>query len=147
MIEIKRAPASDASGNPIQRPLVPRRILVVDDDADIRQLNSEVLIGHGYQVDAVESGVAAWRSLLAKNYDLLVTDNNMENGSGVELLTKLHAARKALPTIMATGRPPRELTDYPWLQPTALLIKPFTTEEFLEKVQEVLRGSDDIQFI
>jgi len=105
------------------------------------------LIHQGFLVDAAENGVAAWKILQDRNYDLLITDNEMEKGTGVELLTKLHAVRKALPVIMATGRPPKELAEYPWLQPTVLLIKPFTTTEFLQKVEEVLRTTDDMQFI
>jgi DNA-binding response OmpR family regulator len=146
MIENKLSPRLDPGGSP-KSLKNPRRILVVDDDADLRQLNQEVLVQHGYLADAAENGVAAWKILQVRNYDLLITDNEMPQGTGVELLTKLHAVHKALPTIMATGKPPKELVQYPWLQPTAVLIKPFTTTEFVEKVQEVLRLTDDMQFI
>src|ERR1700722_8747805 len=79
------------------------RILVVEDDEDMRRLNTEVLKQFGYQVDAVEDGAIAWDTLQRNKYDLVVTDNAMPNLSGVELLRKLHAARMALPVIMATG--------------------------------------------
>ena len=38
----------------------PRRILVVDDDVDIRRFNTDTLIQSGYDVDAAEDGDAAW---------------------------------------------------------------------------------------
>ncbi|MGA2556670.1 MAG: response regulator, partial [Verrucomicrobiota bacterium] len=86
------------------------RILVVEDDGDIRRINTEVLTHSGYEVDAAEDGAAAWETLQRQRYDLMVTDNDMPKVSGVELLHKLHAARMALPVIMATGQLPRELT-------------------------------------
>ena len=122
----------------------PRRILVVDDDISIRQLNTEVLIHSGYEVDAAADGAAAWDALSADSYDLLITDHNMPKVSGVELLERLRAAHMALPVIMATGAlPKQEFTQQPWLQPAATLLKPYTTEALLGTVREVLRATDD----
>ncbi len=112
----------------------------MDDDATIRHINTHVLALSGYHVDAAEDGAAAWDTLQHANYDLLITDNNMPKVSGVELLHKLHAAHMALPVILATGMPPMaELTQYPWLQPAALLIKPFSCRELLGTVKNILR--------
>ena len=55
------------------QPNSPRRILVVDDDSDVRRLNTEVLIHFGYHVDAAEDGAAAWETLQLKNYDLIIS--------------------------------------------------------------------------
>lgn len=132
------------SEKPVATPLPsqanpPRRILVVEDDGDIRRLNSEALLGSGYHVDAVEDGAAAWDTLQANSYDLVVTDNEMPKVTGVDLLKKLHAAHVAVPVIMATGAPPLdEFTRRPWLQPAAVLIKPYTIDELLGKVRHVL---------
>ena len=54
-----------------------QRILVVEDDVAIRQLNALVLVRSGYQVDAAEDGAAGWEALHAKNFNLLITDHNM----------------------------------------------------------------------
>ena len=117
------------------------RILVVEDDGDTRRLNTEVLIELGCHVDAAEDGAVAWDTLQVQHYDLLVTDNEMPKVTGLELLKKLHAARKTLPVIMATGKLPKEeFTRHPMLQPDAILIKPYTIEEFLGTVKGVLRG-------
>jgi two-component system OmpR family response regulator len=122
------------------------RILVVEDDQDIRRLNTEVLIQSGYHVDAAEDGAAGWEALQLNDYDLLVTDNNMPKVSGVELLMKLHAARMALPVIMATGTlPKRDFTRYPWLQPAVTLPKPYTVDELLGTVKEVLHATSDVR--
>jgi DNA-binding response OmpR family regulator len=117
----------------------PPRILVVEDDDDIRMLNTEALLHSGYRVDAAEDGAVAWEALQLNDYDLLITDNQMPNVSGVELLYKIHAARIKLPTILVTGAPPtEELKRHPWMKVEAMLLKPFTFEEFLTTVKGIL---------
>jgi DNA-binding response OmpR family regulator len=124
-------------------PLPPCRILLVDDEPHIRQLNTGALIHSGYHVDAAEDGAAGWEALQANSYDLMITDNNMPRLTGVELVRKLRAAHMALPVIMATGRlPTEELAQNPSLQLAALLPKPFSIGELLETVRAVLRATD-----
>jgi len=136
-------PALAPAGAPLQgQRSPPRRILVAEDDENIRRYNAEVLAHSGYHVDAAEDGAAAWDTLLRNRYDLLVTDNDMPKVSGVELLHKLHAAHIALPVIMATGKLPKEeFIRYPWLQPAALLLKPYSFNELLGTVRNVLRAT------
>jgi DNA-binding response OmpR family regulator len=111
----------------------------VEDDGVIRRLNTEVLAHSGYHVDAAEDGAAAWDTLQRNQYDLMVTDNDMPKVSGVELLHKLHAAHVALPVILATGKlPEEEFLLCPWLQPAALLIKPYSFHQLLGTVRNVL---------
>lgn len=106
----------------------------------MRNLISSALVQSGYHVDAAEDGAAAWEALQVKDYDLLITDNNMPKVSGVDLLDKLHATAKALPVIMATGdAPEEEFNRRPWLQPAATLLKPFAIAELRETVQRILR--------
>jgi DNA-binding response OmpR family regulator len=119
-----------------------QRILVVDDEPDIRCLSAEVLIDSGYDVDAAADGAAAWQALQTKAFNLLITDNNMPKVSGVELLKKLRAARMALPVIMATGTLPIwDLAPHPCPLPAAILLKPYTIEELLGTVTKVLRAT------
>ena len=121
------------------------RILVVDDDAHIRRLSAEALVGSGYHVDAAEDGAAAWEALQIKAFSLMITDQNMPKLTGFELLKKVHAARMALPVIMATGASPtEEFIQYPWLKPAATLLKPYTVEELLGTVREVLSATEDV---
>jgi len=121
----------------------PKRILVVDDDGDIRRLNAEALMLLGFEVDAAEDGSVAWDNIQENSYDLMITDNRMPKVTGVELLKKMRAARMALPVIMATGVLPQdEFKRYPWLQPAATLVKPYTLVDLLGKVKEVLRANE-----
>jgi DNA-binding response OmpR family regulator len=118
------------------------RILLVDDDIDIRLLGADLLFHSGYQVDTAEDGESGWEALQANPYNLLITDNNMPRVSGLELVKKLRSARMALPVILASGAMPEELNRLPWLQLAATLWKPFTPDELLGTVKKVLRATD-----
>jgi DNA-binding NtrC family response regulator len=125
----------------------PCRILVVDDEPAIRRLNSDLLMEAGYEVDAVANGVLAWDTLNRNHYDLLITDNLMPKMSGVELLEKLHACRRFLPVIMATGTlPAEEIKCQAWFRIATVLLKPYTLQELLETVRNSLRSPSHVRF-
>ena len=114
-----------------------QRILVVEDEPNIRRLNVDMLIWSGYEVDSAVDGAVAWGLLQQKHYDLLITDNEMPKMSGVQLLAKMHAAHMTLPVVMATGGLP-DFTSRPWIRPNAVLCKPYTFWELLTAVKETL---------
>jgi twitching motility two-component system response regulator PilH len=132
--------ADEPASTPIQhQPNTSPHILVVEDDPNIRRLNTAVLANFGYQVDAAEDGAAAWKALQLDKYDLLITDHDMPKVTGVELLQKLHDTSMKLPVIMATGTLPEEqLARHPWLEIEAVLLKPYTLDELLDTVRNVL---------
>ena len=136
--------AGEPAGTPLQSQTnPPDHILVAEDDAVCRRINTKVLLRSGYAVDAAADGAAAWQALHTDSYDLLITDNNMPKVSGLELLRKLRAARMALPVIVTTGTlPGEEFTRSPWFQPAATLLKPYTGGELLRTVKKVLREAD-----
>jgi len=118
----------------------PQRILVVDDDPALCQFGTEVLIRHGYQVDAVEDNTTGWKALQIHTYDLLITDLDMPGLSGLKLVRRVRAARMALPVILASGvMTPEELNRTPWLHLSGALLKPVSPAQLLQTVQAVLR--------
>ena len=128
---------------PQNQPNSRQRILVVEDEQDLRQLTAEVLIDAGYQVDVAEDGAAAWSALQLSQYDLLFTDQFMPKVSGVELLKKIHAAHLTLPVIMATGfLPTWGFALHTWLQPVKMLLKPYSFQKLLATVKSVLDATD-----
>lgn len=130
----KRSPAAWQ-----RRPDGRQCILVVEDDSLLRRLNTESLIYSGYHVDAADSGATAWAALQVNRYDLVITDNNMPKVTGLELLGKMHAAGMKLPVIMATGTfPASEFAKSPWLHPTSMLLKPYSLDDMLRTVKDVL---------
>jgi len=121
------------------KPDLGKRILVVEDESDLRQLTAEALIDAGYRVDVAENGATAWSALQLSEYDLLITDQFMPKVSGVELLKKIHAARMTLSVIMATAfLPTWEFALHPCLQPVQMLLKPYSFGKLLGMVKNVL---------
>jgi DNA-binding response OmpR family regulator len=128
------------------QPDPPHRILVVDDDPYICHLSAEVLIRHGYEVNAAEDGAAGWKELQTNHYNLLITEHDLPRLTGVKLLRKLRAARMALPVVMVSEAMPAEaLNLHPCLQLRATLLKPFTAVELLLAVKEVLRATAGVR--
>ena len=120
-------------------------ILIVDGDVVIRDLEAEVLICSGYQVDAAEDGAAGWEALHAGSYHLLIAADKMPKVSGIELIKKLRFAGMTLPVVLVSSAVPTELNRNPWLQLqlAATLVKPFTSGQFLETVRAVLLAADN----
>ena len=147
MKDSERSQARGPAGASVQSPAnSSHRILVVDDDSDLRVLYTEVLARPGYHVDAAEDGAAGWEAIQANNYNLLITENEMPKLTGIELVRKLRSARMAVPVVMAAVRlPTLELVQNPPLQLAALLPKPFYISELLQTVRTVLRVTDSFR--
>lgn len=119
------------------------RIFLADKDQDVRRFSAQALMGSGYQVEVAEDGITAWATLQTRAFNLLITENNLSGLTGVELVKKLRSAHMSLPVIMATAKLPAEaLAQNPSFQLAALLPKPYSIEELLETVREVLRPTD-----
>jgi len=119
-----------------------QRIMVVEKKNDLRQLNAEVLVDAGYQVELAEDGAAAWDALQLRRFDLLITGQFLPKVSGVELLKKLHSARLTLPVIMATEiLPTWELALHPCLRAVTMLRQPYTMDKLVGLVASVLPGT------
>jgi DNA-binding NtrC family response regulator len=112
---------------------------MVEDDADIRRLNSQDLRNAGYLVDALEDGETAWEVLQRDSYNLLITDQHWPKLLGVELLKKIHDAHMVLPVIMITDILPKlEFAEHPWIQPATMLFEPYSSAELLGMVKNAL---------
>jgi len=79
------------------------RLLVVDDERDIRYLYAAELKDEGYQVDTAASGADAAELLQQHQYDLIVLDIQMKGESGLQLLQKIVREKTDLPVILCTA--------------------------------------------
>jgi len=134
---------------PAQTRQPPKRILVVDDDQDIRQFTVDILTDSGYEVDGAKDGADGWDALQASNYDLVITDNQMPRMTGMEMIGKLRAAYMTLPVILATRHVPKyELSCQPWLEPDVMLERPFSNTDLLGAVKKIFgpdAGGDEVK--
>ena len=117
------------------------RILVVDDDADIRQLLRELLERIGYVVDEAEDGKTALRRLFANAPSLVILDVTMPELDGYQTLERIRDLSD-VPVLMLTART-QELEKVRGLSAGAddYVAKPFGRQELLARVQALLRRS------
>jgi PAS domain S-box-containing protein len=119
-------------------------ILFVEDSADIRALASRFLREKGYAVIEADSGPNAVK--IAENHvgtiHLIITDMIMPGGmSGVDVSRMLRSLYTHIKTIIITGHIGEFATDVIISPDIPILQKPFTTDDLLRKLQEVLQES------
>ena len=79
------------------------RLLVVDDEKDIRELTSTLLAHDGYEILTAEDGVQALELLSQFRPDLVITDLQMPRMSGFELVKIMHQRFPELPVVIISG--------------------------------------------
>lgn len=84
-----------------------QRILVVDDNALVRESYTELLRQRGYAVEQAADGEHALDLLVSRSIDLAIIDVMMPNMGGLELRQRLLNRRPHVPTILVTGQPDR----------------------------------------
>ena len=119
-------------------------ILVVDDDIFIRKTVEERLNTEGYRVTTAEDGKAGWEKLLENTYQLIITDINMPNINGIELLYRVLATKIKVPAVVMSGELNKAMeTLIKTTGANAFLRKPFSAKELLDAVKSSLKREDD----
>ena len=113
-----------------------KRILLVEDDPDLRLLLEHVLLGAGYEVDTAATVADAHTRLDDADYDLVLADGRLEDGTGMMVADRAtEAGSKALIiTGYAFDLPKEDLARFEYL------LKPVRPSELLEAVERVLRS-------
>jgi DNA-binding NtrC family response regulator len=79
------------------------KILVVDDEKNVRVLFERILVKEGYEVECAASGNEAIDKLVNNSFDLVVTDLKMDGIDGLDLIRKGKRTNQALPFILISG--------------------------------------------
>src|SRR6266567_6663029 len=123
---------------------MPSRVLVVEDEPDIRELVIHHLKREGYQVSAAASGEEALRQVLSVPPDLVLLDLMMPAMDGLEVCRRLRQdpSTATLPIVMLTAKGD-EVDRVLGLEIGAddYVVKPFSPKELLARVRAVLRRS------
>jgi len=121
-----------------------QRILLVDDDAELRSLLTGYLGDQGYAVRAVEDGPAMRGALEASAFDLVILDLMLPGEDGLQLCRELRA-KSRIPILMLTARGD-ELDRIIGLEMGAddYLPKPFHPRELLARIRSILRRVQDL---
>ena len=119
-------------------------LLVVDDDADIRQIIGLVLESAGYRVVSAVDGRDALRVFNSQPFELIITDMLMPGSDGLELLSAVKKSGTTTKVLMMSGGGMIGVNDYlkvaKKLGAHAVLEKPFTAETLLSAVAELLKA-------
>ena len=120
------------------------KILVVDDSSTMRRIIGNVIMQLGFNkedYDEAEDGVKAWKMLNEGQYDVILTDWNMPNMNGLELVKKIRAEGSHIktPIIMITTEGGRgEVISALRAGVNNYIVKPFPAETLKEKLDTVL---------
>ena len=124
----------------------PRTLLVVDDDAMVRSLETQILRLQGYTVLEAESAAAALRVAASTvTIHLLITDLMMPEVDGLELTRRFREVHPKTPVLMVSGSLPLlRARSEPDLDRFDFLAKPFQFNELLHKVRTLLDATSPL---
>ena len=123
-------------------PTVKRTVLLVEDEATVRELTRELLEIHGYRVLEANDGMQALEVFSANEseIDFLVTDVVMPRMGGAELAKELKRQRPTLPILFVSGYSDRsDFRDGELGEGEEFLAKPFTPDELAGKLEQLLQ--------
>jgi len=122
------------------------KILIVDDDPDIREVLSVLLGSEGYKVDAAEDGTSALEKIKKdRKIDLVISDIMMPGMSGVEVCEEIRKI-SLVPVLFLTAKSQdQDKIDAYSGGGDDYLVKPFSQTELLMKVKSLLRRYKDYQ--
>jgi two-component system response regulator RegX3 len=118
------------------------RILVVEDEAAIRDGLTDVLVYHGYEVDAVGDGRVGLQKALSGRYDLLLLDVMLPGRDGFAICDEVRKGDRDQPIIMLTAKTSDEdIVNGLSLGADDYIAKPFSIAQLVLRVKAVLRRS------
>ncbi|MBU2511794.1 response regulator [bacterium] len=118
-----------------------KRIMTVDDSTSIRQMISFTLKNEGYEVMEAVDGVDALKKLSIEKVDMVLTDLNMPNLDGIELIKQLRIdeKHKFVPIVILTTESQQEKKQLgKEAGATGWIVKPFKPDQLLGVVKKLL---------
>ncbi len=121
------------------------KILIVEDDRELRQLFAHVLIKNGYRADGVSNGREALDAMEKDYYDLIISDIMMPVMDGYELVRTLREAGNTTPVLMITAKDAFDDMKMGFLSGTDdYMVKPVNVNEMVLRVGALLRRAQMI---
>ena len=116
------------------------KILIVEDDRELRQLFAHVLIKNGYTAEGVSNGKEALDALEKDYYDLIISDIMMPVMDGYELVRSLRESGNTTPVLMITAKDAFDDMKMGFLSGTDdYMVKPVNVNEMVLRVGALLR--------
>ena len=115
-----------------------RRVLLVEDDPVVRYALRRVLVAEGFVCQDVGDAEAAGRLLAEQRYELVVTDVNLPDDSGLALLARIRTKWPELPVLLISGEDTPERRSASQHLGAGFLAKPFAMRDLLEAIRKAL---------
>ena len=115
-----------------------QKLLVVDDDQQIREIISHFLTIQGYHVAQADNGTQALKKCFKENFDVVVTDFQMPGMNGLSLTHRIHSVVPETPVIVMSGDGSIGKNKALRFGATDFIQKPFVIQELLAKIRMVL---------
>ena len=80
-----------------------KRILIVEDDGEMRALLRDVIEEEGHETDSVNNGSEAFRKLVKQSFDLIITDIRMPGLTGLDILPGMRKLHPEVPIVVITA--------------------------------------------
>jgi len=120
------------------------KILVIDDEPVVLNSCRKVLEEGGFDVYLVPSADEALKAMKKEVSDLLLVDVKMPKHDGIYLMQKVKEKWPDVPIIVMSGYPtPDTITDGAKMGADAFIAKPFTPDELLETIRQVIQKEDN----
>ena len=121
-----------------------RRLLIVDDDRDIRELLVYDIKSSGYMVDSAEDGEEGLKKAVQNNYDLILLDVMMPKMNGYDVCKNIRLVKPKVPILMLTAKGTiSDKTEGFDVGADDYLVKPFDIQEVLLRIRALLRRNDE----
>lgn len=122
------------------------KLLVVDDEANIRLLYAQELSDEGYEVVTAGSALEAVEKLESESFDLAVIDIKLKNESGIELLQRIVKERHTVPVILCTAFSCYKDDFSAWLA-DGYVVKSSDLQELKDEISRVLAKHQKAAYI
>jgi DNA-binding response OmpR family regulator len=113
------------------------RILIVEDEENLRELYAEELSESGYEVEKAHNGKDALNLINKKDFDIVLMDIRMPEMDGIETLGKIITMEKKIPVIIYTAYSNYKSNFMTWTA-DAYLTKSSNLDELKAKIEELL---------
>jgi CheY-like chemotaxis protein len=115
-----------------------KNILIIDDNEEILQTFKQLLLDEGYRVTTANNGAIGMVLFMRKNFDLVITDLNMPEMNGLEVIKRINNIIKVPIILMSSDYLPVEPDDAKLLGVNAVISKAIDDYDFCELVKYYL---------
>lgn len=121
------------------------RILIADDDSEIRRIASRSLKSQGFETFECCNGIDAYQAILEQKFDLILLDIDMDGLDGFSILAKMREQQISTPVLIITGNDEEYNEIYGFsIGADDYIIKPFRPSALSARVKAILRRTQEL---